>query len=116
MRKQGISIDCHFVTTADNYILRLYHLVRPKNQSIGETSRPKSLPIFMMHGMLGSSQDFVLYPKKSAGKRNLIKPAVIIDTDHHSIRTIYAKILLEFQIYKYREFIFKKFPSSILFL
>lgn len=100
MRKQGISIDCHFVTTADNYILRLYHLVRPTNESIGETSRPKSLPIFMMHGMLGSSQDFVFYPKKSAGKRNLIKPVVITDTDHHSIRTIYAKILLEFQIYK----------------
>lgn len=77
VRKEGISIDCHFVTTSDGYILRLYHLIRPSNDSTDESS-PNLRPVLMMHGMLGSSQDFVLYPNISAGKLQCVRAIIRI--------------------------------------
>lgn len=63
VRKTGIAIEKHFVTTEDGYILGLYHLVRPSNTS--ELTAPK--PILFMHGLISSSLDFVVYPNNSAG-------------------------------------------------
>lgn len=60
----GLTIECHFVTTADGYILRLYRITGPKKKPIDQKT---SKPMLFMHGMLASSRDFVMYPNISAG-------------------------------------------------
>lgn len=67
-KKQGVSMNCHYVTTADGYILRLYHIPTPaQNQS--SNNRTNALkPMLFMHGLQSSSLDFVFYPNSSAGE------------------------------------------------
>lgn len=66
MQKNGIPIECHFVITEDGYILRLYHLVQSSNTT-NDQSPGMLRPILFMHGMISSSQDFVMYANTSAG-------------------------------------------------
>lgn len=61
----GASIECHYVTTEDGYILRLYHIPPMPNTSI-ESNKTKT--IFFMHGLQSSSLDYVIYPNISLGE------------------------------------------------
>lgn len=65
VNKEGISIECHYVTTEDGYILRLYHILPSLNVS---TDRTSLKPMLFMHGLQSSSLDFIFYPNSSAGK------------------------------------------------
>lgn len=62
----GLTIERHYVTTKDGYILGLYRIVGPKNRDLDD-GKP-SRPMLFMHGMLSSSRDWVLYRNVSAGK------------------------------------------------
>lgn len=64
-------MHCHYVTTADGYILRLYHIPTPaQNQSSGNRTNALK-PMLFMHGLQASSLDFVFYPNSSAGEFGL---------------------------------------------
>lgn len=65
VQKGGISIECHYVTTEDGYILRLYHIQPSLNTTIDRTTLK---PMLFMHGLQSSSLDFVFYPNSSVGK------------------------------------------------
>lgn len=65
--ERNVSIECHYITTEDGYILRLYHLpAANKNESDENTLKP----IFLMHGLLCSSPVYITYPERSAGRKN----------------------------------------------
>lgn len=65
--RQGVSMNCHYVTTADGYILQLYHIPTPaQNQSNNRTNALK--PMLFMHGLQASSLDYIFYPNASAGE------------------------------------------------
>lgn len=61
-----MTIERHYVTTKDGYILGLYRIAGPKNRD-PDDEKP-SIPMLFMHGMFSSSRDWVLYPNVSAGK------------------------------------------------
>ncbi|XP_055316816.1 lipase 3-like [Sitodiplosis mosellana] len=62
--KAGASIECHYVTTEDGYILRLYHIPPMPNATTGSN---ETKTIFFMHGLQSSSLDYVIYPNISLG-------------------------------------------------
>lgn len=64
MQKEGIAIERFSIITDDGYILGLYHLVRPFNIA----DHTQSKPILFMHGLLSSSQDFIVYRNSSIGE------------------------------------------------
>lgn len=66
--KQGIEMECHYVTTKDGYILRLYHMLPSANMTTAN-NRTAFKPMLFMHGLQSSSLDFVFYPNSSVGKR-----------------------------------------------
>lgn len=72
VRKEGISIECHYITTSDGYILRLYHMPPQPNATdavdAADTDRKPLKPIFFMHGLQSSSLDYVIYPNISSGE------------------------------------------------
>lgn len=62
--EHGVSMNCHYITTEDGYILRLYHIPPPpQSQSNGALK-----PMLFMHGLQASSLDFLFYPNISAGE------------------------------------------------
>lgn len=61
----GATIECHYVTTQDGYILRLYHIPPAPNTSTGTR---EVNTIFFMHGLQSSSLDYVIYPNISLGE------------------------------------------------
>lgn len=46
----GLTIERHYVTTKDGYILGLYRIVGPKNRDLDD-GKP-SRPMLFMHGMV----------------------------------------------------------------
>lgn len=58
-------MNCHYVTTADGYILRLYHIPTPAQNTSNNALKP---PMLFMHGLQASSLDYVFYPNASAGE------------------------------------------------
>lgn len=62
VQRAGVEIERYNVTTEDGYILGLYHLLPSKSQT------PKNHTIFLMHGLIGCSLDYVMYPNISIGK------------------------------------------------
>lgn len=68
VNKEGISIECHYITTEDGYILRLYHIPPSLNVSNADRATAPLKPMLFMHGLQSSSLDFVFYPNSSAGK------------------------------------------------
>lgn len=62
IRKEGVSIELHHVTTEDGYILNLYRL-KKTNRVVNK----KTKVMLIIPPMLSSSALFVLYPNASAG-------------------------------------------------
>ncbi|EAT35489.1 AAEL012343-PA [Aedes aegypti] len=54
IEKYGYKVEIHSATTEDGYMLTLFRIMPRK---ISET---KKLPVFVMHGLLGSAADFVI--------------------------------------------------------
>ncbi|XP_062540108.1 lipase 3-like [Armigeres subalbatus] len=54
IEKYGYKVEVHSVTTEDGYMLTLFRIMPRK------PSTSKKLPVFVMHGLLGSSADFVI--------------------------------------------------------
>ncbi|XP_072932991.1 lipase 3-like [Epargyreus clarus] len=60
-KKYGYSIEEHKVTTDDGYILSLHRLT--KNERLNTTDR---MPVFLMHGLLDSSDSWILQGPNTA--------------------------------------------------
>ncbi|XP_031635022.1 lipase 3-like [Contarinia nasturtii] len=60
----GYTIERHYITTDDGYILRLYRI--PSSPKTVNNSKHNK-PILLMHGLTGSSRDYVVYPNISPG-------------------------------------------------
>lgn len=56
--KSGYEYEMHMVETEDQYILKMHRLVSKK---LEETQRP---PVLLMHGLFGTSSDFIIMGKK----------------------------------------------------
>lgn len=56
IRNNGYDVEVHNVTTEDGYILELHRI--PRSKSGQEPTR--NHPVFVHHGILGSSADWVL--------------------------------------------------------
>ncbi|KAL9693307.1 hypothetical protein quinque_012592 [Culex quinquefasciatus] len=52
--KYGYKVESHSVTTEDGYVLKMFRIL-PREQPT-----MKKLPVLMVHGLLGSSADFVI--------------------------------------------------------
>lgn len=66
---EDIPIECHYVTTEDGYILRLYHLpAEEKSDRESESDEKHLRTMFLMHGLFSSSPMYITYPEHSAGK------------------------------------------------
>lgn len=61
--ERNIDIERHYVTTEDGYILGLYRL--PAKNIENNSNGTKTM--LMMHGLISSSQMYILYPDRSAG-------------------------------------------------
>ena len=66
----GYQIEFHEVTTDDGYILEVHRLLK-----IGEHKKGLKKPVvLMMHGLMGSSADWVITgPNRSLGNSIIIK-------------------------------------------
>ena len=67
--KYGYNPETHTVATYDEYILEMHRITGPKNNS-----NPNGKPaVFLMHGLLMSSADWIILgPKKALGRfRNI---------------------------------------------
>lgn len=65
--KEGIEIERYNVTTDDGYILGLYHLVQKTAAAANSSSTDTFRPILFMHGLVSSSQDYVMFMNVSPG-------------------------------------------------
>ncbi|XP_062707272.1 lipase 1-like [Aedes albopictus] len=54
IEKYGYKVEVHSATTEDGYMLTLFRIM-PR-----QPSQTQKLPVFVMHGLLGSSADFVI--------------------------------------------------------
>lgn len=54
IKKSGYKGEAHRVTTSDGYFLKIHRVVPKNNQTI------KAKPVFLMHGMLATSADFLV--------------------------------------------------------
>lgn len=54
VKKRGYSIEQHFVTTDDNYILSLFHITKVENPPL-----PLGSPVLLQHGLFDSSYTWV---------------------------------------------------------
>ncbi|XP_072396595.1 lipase 3-like [Diabrotica undecimpunctata] len=62
IKREGYEVESHFATTPDGYILNLHRIPHGK-QSQGKR---KSTPIYLQHGLLCSSADWVIFGQKRA--------------------------------------------------
>jgi len=56
VKKRGYSIEQHFVTTNDNYILSLFHITKEENPNL-----PLGSPVLLQHGLFDSSYTCMFY-------------------------------------------------------
>lgn len=70
VRKNGVSIELHHVTTENGYILNLYRSIKMKR-----VANKRTKVMLIMPPMLSSSPVFVLYPNASAGSSRRVWPA-----------------------------------------
>lgn len=54
IEKYGYKVETHTVTTEDGYMLTMFRIMPRK------VSETKKLPVLMVHGLLGSSADFII--------------------------------------------------------
>lgn len=67
--EQNIRIERHHVTTEDGYILGLYFLPAiNKKSDENRNNQTETKTLLLMHGLESSSQMFIVYPGRSAGK------------------------------------------------
>jgi len=59
IRRHGYASESHVVETADGYLLTLHRIPANKNRKIGKQ------PVFLQHGLLSSSTDWVITANKS---------------------------------------------------
>lgn len=65
--KYGYPLEIHEILTEDGYVLQLHRIPRGRNDEQEVKSKIKT-PILLMHGLAGSSADWVLMgPEKSLG-------------------------------------------------
>lgn len=57
MREDGYPFELHYVTTEDGYILTM-HRIPPRNPIMSNI--PNRRAVLIMHGLLGSSADWVV--------------------------------------------------------
>ena len=64
INKYGYNPERHFVNTSDGYVLEMHRITGPKNNS-----SPQNKPVvFLMHGLLCSSTDWIISgPEKALG-------------------------------------------------
>ncbi|XP_050442988.1 lipase 3-like isoform X2 [Adelges cooleyi] len=56
LRRSGYTVECHSITTEDGYVLELHRIPKSKSGKLPF----RNYPIFVQHGILGSSADWVL--------------------------------------------------------
>lgn len=67
MTKYGYTLEIHDIITEDGYVLQLHRIPRGRDDEKEVKSKIRT-PILLMHGLAGSSADWVLMgPKKSLG-------------------------------------------------
>lgn len=59
----GLTIESYPCVTNDSYILQLHRVRKPGMNNVGQ-----HYPVLLMHGMTGSSSDFLVTGKSSLGK------------------------------------------------
>lgn len=68
VNKEGIEIERYNITTDDGYILGLYHLVQKTAAPVANSSSTDTFrPMLFMHGLVSSSQDYVMFMNNSPG-------------------------------------------------
>lgn len=68
---RGYQAQAHSVTTEDGYILEVHRIPRARGQSA--SAGPTGRPVFIQHGFLGSSADWLLGPNNRAlGMRDCV--------------------------------------------
>uniref|UniRef100_A0A8D8WS60 Lipase 3 n=1 Tax=Cacopsylla melanoneura TaxID=428564 RepID=A0A8D8WS60_9HEMI len=58
IRRNGYPVEIHSVTTDDGYILEMHRI--PGGKGINRKADPKKKPVFVLHGLLTTSADWVL--------------------------------------------------------
>uniref|UniRef100_A0A8D8LME0 Lipase member K n=2 Tax=Cacopsylla melanoneura TaxID=428564 RepID=A0A8D8LME0_9HEMI len=58
IRRNGYPVEIHSVTTDDGYILEMHRI--PGGKGINRKADPKKKPVFVLHGILATSADWVL--------------------------------------------------------
>lgn len=67
---RGYPGQVYHVTTEDGYILELHRI--PAGRGKSATREPRGRPVFIQHGFLGSSADWLIGPSNQALGKALI--------------------------------------------
>lgn len=94
--REGYPAEAHVVTTDDGYLLTLHRI----------PGAPGSLPIFIQHGFLGSSADWVISGKNRALRKKLFLYVIII-TNNHLLNLFFVQINIYFVERKKKMKLFK---------
>lgn len=62
--RHGYPSQSHTVVTEDGYLLQLHRIPGSKNGKLGGQSKP----VFLQHGLLGSSADWIINGNNSLGE------------------------------------------------
>ena len=78
IEKAGYPVETHIVTTEDGYILTMFRIPYGKDGP-GENDEPRPV-VFVQHGLLCSSADWVLSdPPKALGNITIITIKIIFE-------------------------------------
>lgn len=66
--RHGYPSETHTVVTEDGYLLQLHRIPGSKNGTLGGP------PVFLQHGLLGSSSDWIINGNNSLGNYAIYSP------------------------------------------
>ena len=61
----GYKGEKHTVITSDGYVIEMHRIIGPNNTHSDPAKKP---PVFLMHGILCSSMDWVIAGERSLGR------------------------------------------------